>query len=89
VASLWFTTPAFAQNLGPAKIISFDAPGSTGTFAYSINSTLTVTGIYMGATPGDHGFVRSALGAFTSFDVPGSGSTVALSINGGGAVTGF
>ena len=59
--------PLFSQG----RLISFQVPGSKGTFPRSINSSLTIAGFYSDANSLNHGFVRDRGGNFTSFDGPG------------------
>jgi hypothetical protein len=66
----------------------FDPPGSTNTFARSINGSGTITGDYLDANSNGHGFIRTAKGNITSFDVPGSISTFVASSNASGMITG-
>jgi hypothetical protein len=73
--------------MAQSHFISFDVPGSTGTYAASINSAGTIAGTY-GDSTGIHGFVRSAAGVFTTFDVPDSTSISVVGINDSGTVTG-
>src|SRR5438034_411939 len=68
---------------------TIDAPGSTNTWAISINDAGAVTGYYLDVGGALHGYIRGADGAFTSFDPPGSTNTGAQSINDAGAVTGY
>jgi hypothetical protein len=72
----------FVRRLG-GEIVSFDVPGSSETFAQSINDEGTITGYYIAApSSAAHGYVRDPEGNFTLFDhAPNS-------INAGGAVTG-
>lgn len=90
-------------------ITTFDAPGAgtsensvyaQGTFALSVNDEGVVTGYYVDASDGYHGFVRPADGAITILDAPGAGTgtspltgyplgTKALSISDDGATTGY
>ena len=66
----------FVRDPG-GKITTFDVPGSSQTFAVSINDEGAITG-YHGTTPPPgflvqpHGFVRDPEGNITTFDVPSS-----------------
>ena len=71
-----------------AMITSFDVPGSTQTYAFSINAAGLVTGWYLDSRNVQHGFLRSPHGAITSFDPPGSTGTEAVSIDDLGVITG-
>ena len=80
------------------KFTTFDSPGAdtapgdfNGTFPNAINEAGTITGFYLDASGGSHGFVRSPEGAFTTFDVTGSitGTTTPNALNLEGAVVGF
>jgi hypothetical protein len=68
--------------------ITFDAPGSVGTFPGRINDRGLVTGSYNDADNNTHGFIRDAYGRFITFDVPGSVGTFPTDINNAGAVVG-
>lgn len=70
--------------------ITFDPPGSTGTFPSGINPAGAITGTYFDAS-GGHGFLRTPHGTFTKFDVPGAAGegTFAFAINPAGAITGI
>lgn len=61
----------------------FDAPGSSGTYAYGINGAGTVSGNFVDSA-GDHGFVGN-----TVFNVPGAFATYGFGIDNSGAVAGF
>jgi uncharacterized membrane protein len=76
-----------AQN-GQATFISFDVPGSTGTFPLDINASGDIVGSYasVGLT---HGFLRTADGTLTTIDYPGALSTMASGVNSEGAIVGF
>ena len=65
----------------------FDAPSSTDTFVYGINSG-RVVGYFIGTDGFDHGFLRNVDGTFTLIDVPGSDFTEVTSINSLGQLTG-
>jgi len=56
------------------KIITFDPPGSTGTFPVSISDTGWITGQWFDVNGVSHSFVRDPEGTLTSFDVPVSGT---------------
>ena len=68
--------------------ITFDPPGSTGTFPSGINSAGVITGFYnVGFF--NHGFVRARDGIITTFDGPNAVSDTAPSdINPAGVITG-
>ncbi len=66
---------------------TFDAPGATGTYAYSINASGQVTGYYSDGSRNSHGFVYGN-GTLTTLDAPGATSTYARSINASGQVAG-
>jgi hypothetical protein len=90
-------------------ITSFDAAGAgtsensvyvQGTFVLSINDDGVITGYYVDASEGYHGFVRAADGTITTLNAPGAGTglspntqdplgTKALSINDDGVITGY
>jgi uncharacterized membrane protein len=68
--------------------ISFDMPGSTGTFPLDINASGDIVGGYTSAGL-NHGFLRTADGTFTTIDYPGALYTMAAGINSEGAIVGF
>ena len=83
--------PAFAQEAtqeDEAFYISFQVPGSSGTFPQAINDFATVTGNYLDAS-GQHGFVRDVWGKIETFDPPDSTYTAPTSINEEGTIAGF
>ncbi len=58
---------------------TFGVPGAgagagQGTFPYSINPAVTITGQYIDASNVIHGFIRTAEGSITKFDAPGAGT---------------
>ena len=53
-----FGHPAFAG----ATIITFDPPGSVGTYPYGANALAAITGFYKDSSSLYHGFLRSADG---------------------------
>jgi hypothetical protein len=68
---------------------SFDPAGSFGTYVSGINSSDTITGIYVDLN-GSHGFVRTVDGTITSFDVLiGTLGFSVGTINAAGAITGW
>ena len=81
---------AHGSNInGEASYISFKVPGSAGTYPMAINSSMTVTGYYLVANDGAHGFIRTADGTIDTFDVTGAAWTQPESINAAGDITGF
>jgi len=81
------------------EFITFDAPGAGaapgsgwGTFPESINAGREITGHYIDASNGTHGFVRNRGGEIRSFDAPGAsisvGGTFPTSINDAGTIAG-
>ena len=68
--------------------ITFNPPGSEFTAPFAINPAGAITGYYVDANFGVHGFVRAADGTFTTFDPPGSTFTFPSAINPGGVITG-
>ncbi len=80
------------------KFTTFEAPGAdttagdfNGTFPNGINDAGAITGFYVDASGGSHGFLRSPEGAFTKFDVTGSiiGTTTPIALNLEGSIVGF
>ncbi len=66
-----------------------------GTFPNRINDGGVITGRYIDAHNGNHGFLRSTGGKFITFDAPGAGTTAGSgsgtfsnNINDGGTITG-
>jgi hypothetical protein len=55
-------------------LTTFDGPGASQTFAYSINPAGMIAGLYFDASSVSHGFVRAPDGTITTFDVPGAGT---------------
>ena len=86
-------TPNSAGDQAPF-FISFQAPGSTGTFPQSINDLMVVTGYYETkwgdrGIADERGFVRYPDGSIITFAVPGAMATRPVSINHAGDVTGY
>jgi hypothetical protein len=80
------------------KFTVFEAPGAdtkagdqNGTFPNAINEAGAITGEYIDARNGGHGFLRSPEGRFTTFDVPGGspGTTNAIALNRHGDIVGY
>jgi hypothetical protein len=69
--------------------LSFEVPGSLGTFPMSINDSMAVTGYYFISSTVTRGFLREPDGAITTFDVLGGVWTEPESINAAGDVSGF
>ena len=83
--------PTFGQEAtqeDEAFYVSFHVPGSTGTFPQAINDFASVTGNYLDATSGQHGFVRDLWGKIVKFDPAGSTSTTPTTINLEGTIAG-
>jgi uncharacterized membrane protein len=78
------SAPAYAKHI----MTTFDAPGATITFPYSINRAGSVAGYYYTSDGGVHGFLRTPDGTITTFDPPESTGTVAYSINDAGVIAG-
>jgi hypothetical protein len=74
-----------------ATYVSFQVPGSLGTYPMSINNSMTVTGYYYVTPTVTRGFVRDADGTITTFDVDVAGAVwiEPESINARGDITGF
>jgi len=76
------------------NITAFDPPDSVqGTYAEGINTSGQISGIYVDANYGYHGFIRAVDGTFTIIDVPGAGTgefqgTTSAAINDAGQVAG-
>jgi uncharacterized membrane protein len=69
--------------------ISFQVPGSTGTFPQAINEFASVTGDYLDASGRQHGFVRDISGKIDTFDAPDSTLTAPTGINEEGTIAGY
>jgi uncharacterized membrane protein len=71
----------FLYTAGGA-LTQLDYPGAADTFAYGINNSNTVVGVYDTDPNSDdaHGFIWSN-GVFTPFDVPGAIVTIILAVN--------
>src|SRR5262245_6916641 len=92
IASLLTVTALIASSARPGQaawtFVSFDVPGSTGTFPLDINAGGDVVGstTIAGLT---HGFLRTADGTITTVDYPGALATFASGINPDGVIVGF
>ncbi len=68
---------------------SYPDPKVMNTYVLDINNAGTVVGSYQTTTPGEeHGFLRTADGAFQRFDYPGAAQTELLGINAAGTIVG-
>ena len=85
------------QQPPPPTFTTIDAPGAgpDGTFAFDINASGEVTGIFEDQNGAVHGFIRDATGTLTAFDGPGAVSqgpgqigTESLGINASGTTVG-
>ena len=85
LAVAWLVTalPVFAQNYR-----TIDPPGSTYTYAWSINDKGQIVGFYVDSNRVEHGFLYNN-GVYTTIDPPGSVQTVAWGINWQGQVVGL
>ena len=72
-----------------ASYLTFQVPGSLGTYPMGINNSMAVTGYYYVTPMVTRGFLRNPDGTITTFDVPGGVSTEPVSINAAGDVTGI
>jgi hypothetical protein len=82
------------QAAGKVKIIKFNAPGAgtgsgQGTEPLAINKSGAIAGFYLDSATVEHGFLRSAKGAFTNIDAPGAATTQPESMNTAGDISGF
>ena len=81
-----------------STLFPFDAPGAgwkagQGTYAWSINNAMQITGAFEDSLGVMHGYVRYANGSYRMFDVPGAGrasgqGTVPEGINLHGVIVG-
>ncbi|HEY3777115.1 MAG TPA: hypothetical protein VGL35_03580 [Rhizomicrobium sp.] len=69
-------------------ITTIDYPGASATYAYSLNSSGRIAGVFDDDV-GRHGFVRQTDGSFSVIDPPQSVYTDNLEINDKGEVTGI
>ena len=86
--TLWGLVLAGAAQCAAQSFTSFDVPGSTLTFAQSINDDGAITGHWI-SSGFTHGFLRDPDGTITSFGPPDSTGTAPQSINSSGAITGY
>lgn len=75
-AAIVSMTPALAGSF-----VSFDMPGSTGTFPEGVSISGIIAGSYLDSGRLYHGFVRAADGSFKTFDPPKSQATLVLSVS--------
>src|SRR5438105_6839880 len=68
-------------------ITTFQVPGSTNTFAWAIDGS--VTGYYFDSSNIVHGFLRASDGTIATFDPGGSSDTEAYAINAAGTAAGW
>jgi hypothetical protein len=88
-AAMCLLSPRLLADARPTITeVTFQVPGSIGTYPQSINNSLTVTGFYLTANGVTHGFLRTPDGTITPFDVPGSTFTQPVSINDAGVIAG-
>jgi hypothetical protein len=73
----------------PVTYLSFQVPGSLGTYPMSVNDSRAVTGYYYVSATVTHGFVRHPDGHIGTFHVPGAIWTEPEGINASGEITGF
>lgn len=76
-------------NAQSGTIVTFDPPGSTSTYTYSINDHGVIVGAYADQNGAMHGYLRGPNGAMTTFDIRGAAQTLPFVINNKGAVTGY
>ena len=85
----------FQGQARAATFITFDVPGSPGTFPAAINPEGVITGWYNDTNSISHGFVLASNGSITTFDPPGASCpsfsicTQPAAISPAGAITGF
>ncbi len=82
------------QAAAQVTIIKFNAPGAgksqgQGTEPLAINKSGAIAGFYLDSAGVQHGFLRSAKGAFTKIDPTGSVGTQPESLNTAGDISGF
>lgn len=79
----------WGQNPWLPEIVSFDPPGSNGTFPSCVNDLGMVVGEALTVGASYNVFIRNPNGAYTTFGLPGSGSgTSGFGINLEGAIAG-
>jgi hypothetical protein len=80
---------AARSRASEATYVSFQVPGSMGTYPMSVNNSMAVTGYYYASSTLVRGFVRQADGTFSTFDAVGSAYTEPEGINDAGEITGY
>src|ERR1700733_9247545 len=80
---------AARSGASEATYVSFQVPGSMGTYPMSVNNSMDVTGYYYASSTLVRGFVRQADGTFSTFEVAGSTYTEPEGINDAGEITGY
>jgi hypothetical protein len=71
-----------------ARLVVFNGPDATQTYASAIDNKGTITGMYADTTNAEHVYLRSLGGRFETFSAPGSPDITPDSINSAGAVAG-
>jgi hypothetical protein len=71
-----------------ARLVVFDGPDATETYASAIDSEGAITGMYADMTNAEHVYLRSLKGRFETFSAPGSPDITPDSINARGIVAG-
>lgn len=83
-----FQPPGTLQT-SPRPGFPIDGGSLTVPHWISIDQAGDITGSYIDAAGGQHGFVRNPYGTISTFDPPEGKQTTATSINDGGAIAGF
>ena len=83
-----FDEPSAGTSEGQGTATPADFAGSLTLGCNSLNNAGAITGAYIDSNNVQHGFVRSASGAFTTFDIPGATAVDPTSISAGGVVAG-
>ena len=84
----YFNDPVgYGYLLSGGLYTTIDVPGSTSTYAFGINNSGQVVGIYDCGGGVECGYLLTG-GTYSAIDVPGSSYTQASGINNGGDVVG-
>jgi len=70
------------------RLVVFDGPDATQTYASAIDNQGFITGIYADTANAEHVYLRSSKGLFETFSAPGSPDITPDSINSAGIVAG-
>ncbi len=71
-----------------ARLVTFNLPDATETYASAIDNNGVITGMYADTTNAEHVYLRSLQGVFETFSAPGSPDITPDSINSAATVAG-